>query len=131
MVTPMTTGVRNVSVGVLVPMPSLVAQSVLPLLVRLGGRRPPRGRHPSGTGPHVSRAWARAWRPDGTVEQADLTAGEGYAFSARAAAATVRGILDGDPQSGVATAVGQFGPTLAEQAGGRIRSSLGAVGASA
>jgi short subunit dehydrogenase-like uncharacterized protein len=130
-VTPITTGVDNVTVGVLVPMPPLAVRAVFPLLVRLGGRRPPRGHEPTGTGQHTSRAWARAWRPDGTVEWADLTAGEGYEFSARAAAATIRGLLDGGAHPGVVTAVGQFGPALAEQAGGRIRTSHGAVHASA
>jgi short subunit dehydrogenase-like uncharacterized protein len=130
-VTPITTGVRSVSVGVLVPLPPLVARTVLPLLARLGGRRSPRGQQPTGAGQHRSRAWARAWRPDGTVEQADLTAGEGYGFSARATAATVRGLLDGEAHPGTVTAVGQFGPALAERAGGRIQTSLGAVHAPA
>jgi short subunit dehydrogenase-like uncharacterized protein len=123
-VTPITTGVENVSAGIVVPMPPMAARAVLPVLAR-GARWLSRSRQPVGRGEHTSRAWARAWRPDGTSEWAHLSAGEGYDFSARAAAATVAGLLRGDARPGVVTAVGQFGVSLAEHAGGRIRSSLG------
>lgn len=121
-VTPLTTGVRNVSAGFAVSMPPRLARLAMPLVATLLEIRPPAPRRPRGGGEYGSRAWAAAWLPDGTSASATLEAGEGYDFSARAAAATVLGLLRTPARPGVASAVGLFGSTLAVDAGGVISS---------
>ncbi|MEU6972764.1 saccharopine dehydrogenase NADP-binding domain-containing protein [Kitasatospora aureofaciens] len=54
----------------------------------------PRG---SGTNDGRSHAYARLTDPDGRVHTAELTTGEGFAFTAAVAAATAARLLDGPP----------------------------------
>lgn len=126
-VTPLTTGVQTVSVGVGLPMPGWLAQVALPLAAITGSLRTPPGREPTGERAHTSQAWAQAFRGDGSSEWAHLATGEGYEFSARAAAITVIGLLAGGATPGVVTAVGQFGDKLRAHLGVDIQSSLGGI----
>lgn len=126
-VTPMTTGVTTVSTGVAVPLPGWLTPVMLPLIRAVESCRAPASRPPTGEGDHVSRAWAQAFRPDGTAEWATLTAGEGYEFSARAAAVTATGLLRHGAKPGVVTAVGQFGSMLRAEFGSGIESSVGSL----
>jgi short subunit dehydrogenase-like uncharacterized protein len=130
-VTPLTTGVRTVTAGITVPLPPWLARIAMPLIARIGVGRSAKGGPPTGSGVHTSRAWARAFRDDGTSEWASLTTGEGYEFSARAATATVVELLKGTAAPGVVSAVGQFGTGLVEAIGAEIRTSVGATRATA
>lgn len=128
-VTPLTTGVTTVSVGAVLPVPALALRAMLPALSRGGGRRRGPAR-PSRREPR-SRAWAYGRRADGQPVTAELTAGDGYEFSARAAAATVIGVLESTHRVGFSTAVGLLGPDLARAAGANIRLTTGTVHAAA
>ncbi len=111
-ITPLTTGVRTVVIGVAMPLPAAAAALLLPV-VAAGARllpalpaRPARER--SGATP-VSRAWARLLRADGSGRAAALTAGEGFRFSADSAVAAAERVLGGDVEPGAGTASGRWG----------------------
>ncbi|MDQ1531719.1 MAG: hypothetical protein QOE37_1824 [Microbacteriaceae bacterium] len=124
-VTPATTGVDTVTVGVAVPLPRWSAPVLLPVLsAAMRGARPTaaRGR----TREPVSRAWARVVRPDGSEESAWLTAGEGFRFSADSAVTAAQLVLGGGVRPGAATVSGRYGAVfLAGLRGVRIDSTLG------
>lgn len=124
-VTPLTTGVQTVAIGAAVSMPTWLAPVVLPLAAMVGSLQAPKGRPATGEGTHISRAWAQGFRSDGTAEWATLTTGEGYEFSARAAAIIVSELLSGGAGVGMVTAVGQFGRRLRAELGTGIESSVG------
>ncbi|MFD7730623.1 saccharopine dehydrogenase NADP-binding domain-containing protein [Kitasatospora phosalacinea] len=67
-----------------------------------------------------SAAWARARTADGRTLSAELDCGEGFAFTAAVAAATVTRLLADPSRPGAWTACGRYGAELAEQAGAHI-----------
>jgi hypothetical protein len=112
-ITPLTTGLRSVAVGVAMPLPRGAARLVLPAVAaaarRLRGlpKAPAparvRRREP------VSRAWAEVVRADGSSEWASLTTGDGFRFSAEAAVAAAERVLAGEADPGSGTASGRWG----------------------
>ncbi|MDQ1513019.1 MAG: hypothetical protein QOC59_861 [Microbacteriaceae bacterium] len=124
-ITPFTTGIETVTVGVAVPVPRWSAPLLLPALsAALRGARL-RTRERRRSGPLVSRAWARVVRPDGSEESAWLTVGEGFRFSADSAVSAAQRVLGGGVEPGAATVSGRYGGAfLAGLAGVQVGSTL-------
>jgi len=111
---PLTTGISTVSIGPALRMGPRTAAAVLPLvarLSRLSGQTAPKG-----GGEHHCHAWAEARGGDRRA-WAVLRTGEGYDFSARAAAAVVDEALRSEGLGGLTGAVAAFGPALAQRIG--------------
>jgi len=129
-----TTGIPNITVSVLMPMPVPAARLLLPALpalVRAGRRRPGAGRRPApvpseGSAPAPpgrtapeSYVWARASAADGRSAEGWLRTGEGYGYTARSAVSTVEAVLASGPL-GATTVAAAFGPDIALSAGGEL-----------
>ena len=69
---------------------------------------------------HVSYAHVRLTWANGTVREGWLRAGEGYAFTGRAAALVVRKLLSGAGRPGAFTPAALFGSDLATEAGAQF-----------
>ena len=112
-ITPLTTGIRSVAVGVAMPMPRPAARLVLPAVAAAAKRLPPlppsRPRPGQRDRAPVSRAWAELMRVDGSSAWASLTTGDGFRFSAEAAVAAAERVLAGEAEPGSGTASGRWG----------------------
>jgi saccharopine dehydrogenase (NAD+, L-lysine-forming) len=108
-ITPLTTGIRSVTVGVAMPLPRSAARLLLPLVAAAARRLPALPGSRTVDRDPVSRAWAELLRPDGSSVAAWLTAGDGFRFSAEAAVAAAERVLGGDARPGAGTASGRWG----------------------
>ena len=110
-ITPLTTGIRSVAVGVAMPLPRPAARLVLPAVAAAAKRLPalPQGRPSQRSREPVSRAWAELTCEDGTSAWASLSTGDGFRFSAEAAVAAAERVLAGDAEPGSGTACGRWG----------------------
>jgi hypothetical protein len=112
-ITPLTTGLRSVAIGVAMPVPRAAARLVLPAVAAAARRlrRLPTARVPARAPVRepVSRAWAQLIRADGTSEWASLTTGDGFRFSAESAVAAAQRVLAGEAAPGSGTASGRWG----------------------
>jgi short subunit dehydrogenase-like uncharacterized protein len=134
-----TTGIPNITVAMMVPMPVTAARLLLPALPALarvsrklpgsgsgsgsGRRSAPapdaRGSAPTEQTAPESYVWARATAADGRSAEGWLRTGEGYAYTARSAVSTVEAVLAGEPL-GATTVAAAFGPEIALAAGGEL-----------
>jgi short subunit dehydrogenase-like uncharacterized protein len=136
-----TTGIPNITVATVMPMPVTAARVLLPALptlVRAGRHLPRRVRRntrasdpptpavrsavPAPATPHqtlVSYVWARATAADGRTAEGWLRTGEGYAYTAASAVSAVEAVLSSDPL-GATTVAAAFGPQIALSAGGEL-----------
>jgi hypothetical protein len=137
-----TTGIPNITVSSMMPMPVTAARVLLPVLPALARA----GRHLRHTGRRAAAAsavpapatqsavsapaapdraalesyvWARATAPDGRSAEGWLRTGEGYAYTAAAAVSTVEAVLAREPL-GATTVAAAFGPQMALSAGGEL-----------
>lgn len=131
-ITPLTTGIHSVAVGVAMPLPRPAARLVLPAVAAAAKRLPalppsrPRPRPRQGDREPVSRAWAELTVADGTTAWASLRTGDGFRFSAEAAVAAAERVLAGDAEPGSGTASGRWGSAfLAALPDVRIETSPG------
>jgi short subunit dehydrogenase-like uncharacterized protein len=140
-----TTGIPNVTVAMIMPLPVAAARLLLPALpalVRASRRLPRPGRRTapaSATESPVSApalpatpdqaapdqaapegyVWAQATAADGRSAEGWLRTGEGYAYTASSAVATVEAVLASEPL-GATTVAAAFGPRIAFSAGGDL-----------
>ncbi len=117
---PATLGARFVTSSVGLPVPPIVAGTVLPLvqtaarssvLQRAGQRlmqRLPVDPAPK-AGPLVSYSWARVTDESGASREAGMRAGEGYECTVNALTAAIERLLEGEVRPGAMTAIGAFG----------------------
>jgi hypothetical protein len=127
-ITPLTTGIRSVAIGVAMTLPRAAARLLLPVVSAAARRLPalPQGRPRERDREPVSRAWAELFRPDGSSEWASLTAGDGFRFSAEAAVDAAERVLAGHAEPGSGTASGRWGSgLLAAVPGVTIETSAG------
>jgi short subunit dehydrogenase-like uncharacterized protein len=133
-----TTGIPNITVAMMMPMPVTVARLLLPALpalVRASRHRPGRRTAPAPDAPASapqpvvappatpdqtaleSYVWARATAADGRSTEGWLRTGEGYAYTASSAVSTVEAVLAREPL-GATTVAAAFGSEIALSAGG-------------
>jgi short subunit dehydrogenase-like uncharacterized protein len=127
-----TTGIPNITASVPVPMSLAAARLAMPMLPIVAGasRKMPRRTRPARSGDQRqnsdSYVWARATAGDGHTAEAWLHAGEGYAYTARAAILAVEATLGADAL-GATTVAKAFGSNLCFEAGGALIAADDAV----
>ncbi|KAA0018920.1 saccharopine dehydrogenase NADP-binding domain-containing protein [Antrihabitans cavernicola] len=119
-----TTGIPNITAHTAMTLHPLVARTALPVLPTLAkaARHLPRNARPAPDGPTTYVAgyvWARATARDGRSAEGWLRTGEGYAYTAATAVATVEAVLATEPL-GATTVTAAFGTEIAFGAGGEI-----------
>jgi hypothetical protein len=137
-----TTGIPNITVARMMPMPVTAARVLLPalpVLVRASRHLPRAGRRtaaalhapasdaestvsPPATADQTaleSYVWARATAADDRSAEGWLRTGEGYAYTASSAVSTVEAVLASEPL-GATTVAAAFGPQIAVSAGGEL-----------
>jgi short subunit dehydrogenase-like uncharacterized protein len=136
-----TTGIPNITVARMMPMPVTAARVLLPALPALVRA----SRHLPRPGPRTAVAldapvpdaqsavsasatpdqilesyvWARATAADGRAAEGWLRTGEGYAYTATSAVSTVEAVLASEPL-GATTVAAAFGTQIALSAGGEL-----------
>lgn len=134
-----TTGISNITVAMMMPIPVTAARVLLPALPALvrASRHLPRRRNAvalDALAPAAQSAvsapatpdqilesyvWARAIAVDGRAAEGWLRTGEGYAFTAASAVSTVEAVLASEPL-GATTVAAAFGLEIALSAGGEL-----------